>query len=371
MPLTIPSTAWSRGASSNTMLAALPPSSRVSFLPDPARVRWIALPTSVEPVKATLSTPVVADQGRPGGPGAGEDVDHALGQLGLPEDLAQAQGGQRRGLGRLEDHGVAGGQGRGQLPGGHQQREVPGDDLGGHPEGGRAAAGEGVLELVGPAGVVEEVGRGQGHVDVAGLLDRLAAVHRLQHRELPGPLLQHPGDPVQVLGPLGPGHPRPHLGVGGPGRLDGRVHVLLAGLGHLGQDLLGGRVDGLEGLLGGRLDPPPPDQQPVVGPQLDVVGRRCGSGGARGRRWRRPPSAGWSWPGGPGWPRSWWGGWSSWGSCGPGAGRRRSGWGTCGGCGWPTPASGRGCRWRGSGRPSPTGGCRWPSSTWCRSPGRR
>ena len=57
MPLTIPSTAWSSGASSNTMLAALPPSSRVSFLPDPARVRWIALPTSVEPVKATLSTP--------------------------------------------------------------------------------------------------------------------------------------------------------------------------------------------------------------------------------------------------------------------------------------------------------------------------
>ena len=57
MPLTMPSTAWSSGASSKMMLAALPPSSRVSFLPVPAVVRWMILPTSVDPVKAILSTP--------------------------------------------------------------------------------------------------------------------------------------------------------------------------------------------------------------------------------------------------------------------------------------------------------------------------
>ena len=57
MPLTIPSTAWSSAASSKTMFAALPPSSSVSFLPVPASSRWIALPTSVEPVNAILSTP--------------------------------------------------------------------------------------------------------------------------------------------------------------------------------------------------------------------------------------------------------------------------------------------------------------------------
>ena len=56
MPLTIPSIAWSIGASSKTMFAALPPSSRVSFLPDPATSFAIARPTPVEPVKATLST---------------------------------------------------------------------------------------------------------------------------------------------------------------------------------------------------------------------------------------------------------------------------------------------------------------------------
>ena len=38
------------------MFAALPPSSSVSFLPVPASRRWIALPTSVEPVNAILST---------------------------------------------------------------------------------------------------------------------------------------------------------------------------------------------------------------------------------------------------------------------------------------------------------------------------
>ncbi len=57
MPFTIPSTAWSRAQSSKTMLAALPPSSSVSGTPRPASSRWIALPTSVEPVKASLSMP--------------------------------------------------------------------------------------------------------------------------------------------------------------------------------------------------------------------------------------------------------------------------------------------------------------------------
>ncbi len=56
MPLTIPSTAWSSAASSKMMFAALPPSSSVSFFPVPARRRWIALPTSVDPVNAILST---------------------------------------------------------------------------------------------------------------------------------------------------------------------------------------------------------------------------------------------------------------------------------------------------------------------------
>ena len=57
MPLTMPSTAWSMGASSKMMFAAFPPSSRVAFFRVPAIERAIILPTAVEPVKASLSMP--------------------------------------------------------------------------------------------------------------------------------------------------------------------------------------------------------------------------------------------------------------------------------------------------------------------------
>ncbi len=68
---------------------------------------------------------------------------------------------------------------------------------------------EGVLELVGPPGVVEEVRRGERKVDVARLLDRLAAVHRLQDGELARALLELPRDPEQVLRALGAGQVAP------------------------------------------------------------------------------------------------------------------------------------------------------------------
>ena len=47
------------------MFAALPPSSSVSFLPVPARRRWISFPTSVEPVKAILSTSSLSTSAAP------------------------------------------------------------------------------------------------------------------------------------------------------------------------------------------------------------------------------------------------------------------------------------------------------------------
>src|ERR671915_93118 len=107
MPLMMPSIAWSSGASSNTMLAALPPSSSVSFLCEPATARAIILPT------------------------AGEQVRR-----------------QRRRARRLEDDGVTGGQRRRDLPCQHEEREVPGDDLGRHAERTGLAVGKRVLELV-------------------------------------------------------------------------------------------------------------------------------------------------------------------------------------------------------------------------------
>ena len=56
MASTTPSTTESRSASSNTTKGDLPPSSRLSRFPLPAVASRMMRPTSVEPVKAILST---------------------------------------------------------------------------------------------------------------------------------------------------------------------------------------------------------------------------------------------------------------------------------------------------------------------------
>ena len=107
----------------------LPPSSSDSFLPVPAVALRIARPTSVEPVKAILSTPAMGDERRAGRAVAGDDVDDARRQPRLDADLGEGERGQRRVFGRLQHDRVAGGERRRDLPGEHQQREVPRDDL--------------------------------------------------------------------------------------------------------------------------------------------------------------------------------------------------------------------------------------------------
>ena len=92
------------------------------------------------------------------------------------------------------------------------------------PSGAACAPGERVLELVRPARVVEEVRGGERQIDVARFLDRLAAVHRLEHRELARPLLELPRDAEHVLRALGPGERLPaRRGVAR--RIDSRVDV--------------------------------------------------------------------------------------------------------------------------------------------------
>jgi hypothetical protein len=65
---------------------------------------------------------------------AGQHVEHARGQPGLGGDLGEHQRGERGGLGGLEHDRVAGGERRGDLPRGHEQREVPRDHRADHAE---------------------------------------------------------------------------------------------------------------------------------------------------------------------------------------------------------------------------------------------
>ena len=218
----------------------------------------------------------VRDQRAAGVAGAGDDVDDTRGQVGLLADLGEQQRRQRGGLGGLEHDRVAAGECGRDLPREHQQREVPRDDLAGDAQRLRVAGAEaGVLQLVGPAGVVEEV-RGDGRdVDVAGLLDRLAVVDRLEDGELAAALLDDPGDAVEVLGPLAAGHPAPDLVVGPAGGLHGLVDVGVVGLGDLREHLLGGGADGLEGLAAA-VDELTVDEQAVRRLDVDDAARLGG-----------------------------------------------------------------------------------------------
>ena len=85
-------------------------------------------------------------------PGAGQHLEHVLGDAGIQGQFGQAQRGERRQLGGLEHHGVSRGQRRGEAPRGDRHREVPGDDRADHAD--RFVKGD-----VQPVGHRESAGR--------------------------------------------------------------------------------------------------------------------------------------------------------------------------------------------------------------------
>ena len=60
---------------------------------------------------------------------SGDNVHHAFGESGFLDQFAQPQRGERGLFCGFQNHGATGGQRRSELPCGHQQREVPGNDL--------------------------------------------------------------------------------------------------------------------------------------------------------------------------------------------------------------------------------------------------
>jgi hypothetical protein len=123
-------------------------------------------------------------------------------------------------LGGLEDDGVAGGQRGRQLPGGHQDREVPRDDLPDHAQRLVEVVGDGVVvDLAQRAllraqrsGEVPEVVDGQRQIGVERLADRLAVVPRLRERKGFQVRLDAVGDLEQDPGPLPSGRLAPRGG---------------------------------------------------------------------------------------------------------------------------------------------------------------
>src|SRR5438309_31640 len=194
-PKSAPSTAASQSASGKKMLGDLPPSSRVTRLSVSAALFTMIFPTAALPVKAILSTLGCATMGTGGFAETVDDVDHAGRQAGFFEPIGEFQRREGSLLGRLEHAGAACSDSGSQLPGGHEQRIVPGNDLSRDAHGfahreTQRVSGNGIHlagDFVGEAAVILEAGGDVGDVEFR-FDDGLAGVAALEFGELRGVL---------------------------------------------------------------------------------------------------------------------------------------------------------------------------------------
>ncbi len=222
--------------------------------------RRICRPVSVSPVKATLSTSgCSAKRGADLRARPSQDVDDTVRDSSFETDLSQQNGGDRCGAGWFENDGVARRQCRAELPGGHQQREVPGDDLGADADRlpqrvveqraihrDRLAA-----DMSRQIGVIIEAVRGR--CDVAPRFDDdLAAVQRLEAGDLFLPLAQNLGDPAHAFAALIGRHGAPRSVVKRVSRgPDRAIDVLNARLGNAPDNVVVCRIQRVERLTRG------------------------------------------------------------------------------------------------------------------------
>ena len=243
-----------------------------------------------------------------GTPG-GQDVDHARREPGLDDRLAEPQDAQRVLWRRLDDARVAHCQGRGDLAGHVDYREVVrgyahhhadratvdhGTHQAGRTEGRRTDRGRplGRVDVTGSRVVAEPVDRRPTHLHGPGHPEGGARLGLDQRHPLFHPLFQHVGQPGQVHAALlhrqgAPGR----LGRGGRG--DRAVRIRDRGVGGVPDRTRGVGIDDLIGVGGG--DPLPPDEEP---PLLLCVNRGHGVSPSRlcvrfpGRRTRMLVAAG-------------------------------------------------------------------------------
>ena len=266
----IPSTAWSIGASSKMMLAAFPPSSSVYFFFVGASAFWMILPTSVRAGEGDLVDVGMIDDRSAGFSRAGDDVHHARRKVAILNDLGQLQCRQRRRLGGLEYDRASARQRRRDFPRGHEQREIPRNHLPRDAQRRRAFAGQRVFEFVRPSRVIKEMRRRQRHIDIARFANRLAAIHRFDHRELARAILDHPRDAIDIFAALLRGHLRPDFVVCLAGRVHRSVNIFLRRQSDLGQLLLVRRVDRLEIFALGRRRELAVDEQVILRLELHM-----------------------------------------------------------------------------------------------------
>ena len=145
------------------------------------------------------------DHGPTGVAVTADDVEHSGGKE-LGGDLRESGGGRRRGVARLQHHGVPGSDGRGELPHRHHHRIVPRSDLRADPNrltadhrGHTRHVLRGGAPLKVPGGAGEESDLIGHRADLLSTMHRvrLAAVARLDRHQLVAVCLDGVSDPNQ------------------------------------------------------------------------------------------------------------------------------------------------------------------------------
>ena len=195
-----------------------------------------------------------------------DDVHDAVRNPGFLNQFAQAQAGQRRLLRRLDDHGASRRQCRAQLPGRHQQREIPGNNLADHSDW----LAQCVSQKLAPGGnrnrVAFDLGRPSRHVAEqvhrqADIRDSrhfewLAVVQHFQLGKFFQVLLQQVAELPDHASPLRGRHFGPRPGFeSGAGRLYGALDIFTISFRNAGQDLARGRIVRRECFAGSGLHP--------------------------------------------------------------------------------------------------------------------
>ena len=202
----------------------------------------------------------VGNQGSAHGPHPLNDIVNPRRGPGLVQDFRDFQGTERGGFGWLEDHRIATGQRRRSFPGGNLGGVIPRPDPDADtqwfpPRIGKI--GPQLDMLAGqrpgqPAEIFQRVSR-TGRIGHQRFRQRLAGVHRLQHRQVMVAGADDVGCPLQHPSPLGTGPARPVLlrtRRGGQRLFDDRR----GGCMDAGDDSAGGRIDHVDGFTCGVLD---------------------------------------------------------------------------------------------------------------------
>ena len=156
----------------------------------------MARPTSVEPVKAILLDLRMQTKSFTGRPVAGNDIHDAGGQARILANLRERQRSERSEFRGFQHHRVTRSQSRRNLPGQHEQRKIPRNDLT-HDTASRVTR-KFLRQYLRPTRVMIKMPRDQWDIDIAALANRFAVVHRLQHREPPRVFLHLPRQRIQI-----------------------------------------------------------------------------------------------------------------------------------------------------------------------------